>query len=294
VKILVGCSGWSYSDWVDIFYPKELANEHSRWLIYYSHYFRTTEVNTTFYAIPPISVVRSWLSRVGEAAEFEFSLKMPSAITHDALQNGELGKAVETLKRFLPVIEEMRGAGRLGAVLMQLPPAMLCTTRNISLLASFLEELDTDSVSYAIEFRNRSWLDGSSALRNEVKDLLVSSRVANVTVDGPSMPPITDVTARHAYMRFHGNNSDIWFTGKGEEDRRINRYDYLYGRGELEAWVPRVRELSLFSEVTRVYFNNHGTAKAARNAMELMDMLHIPHPEKRMHVTEQFKLGSFT
>jgi hypothetical protein len=42
--ILIGCSGWSYDDWVGGFYPIELANKKGAWFDYYAQYFKTVEV----------------------------------------------------------------------------------------------------------------------------------------------------------------------------------------------------------------------------------------------------------
>jgi len=49
MTILVGCSGWSYDDWVGAFYPVELANKKGEWFDYYAQYFNTVEINSTFY-----------------------------------------------------------------------------------------------------------------------------------------------------------------------------------------------------------------------------------------------------
>ena len=41
MTILVGCSGWSYDDWVGKFYPLELANRKGDWFSYYAQFFNT-------------------------------------------------------------------------------------------------------------------------------------------------------------------------------------------------------------------------------------------------------------
>jgi uncharacterized protein YecE (DUF72 family) len=43
----------------------------------------------------------------------------------------------------------------------------------------------------------------------------------------------------------------------------------------------------------RVYFNNNGKAKGARNAFQLMSMLGLPHREKEIPVQDQTTLGTF-
>jgi uncharacterized protein YecE (DUF72 family) len=36
MTILVGCSSWSYDDWVGTFYPMELAKKKGDWFDYYA------------------------------------------------------------------------------------------------------------------------------------------------------------------------------------------------------------------------------------------------------------------
>jgi len=48
---LIGCSGWSYDDWVGRFYPSDLAKKKGEWLSYYSRFFSTVEINSTFYRV---------------------------------------------------------------------------------------------------------------------------------------------------------------------------------------------------------------------------------------------------
>ena len=46
MTILVGCSGWSYDDWVGKFYPMELGKRKGDWFSYYANYFQTVEMMT--------------------------------------------------------------------------------------------------------------------------------------------------------------------------------------------------------------------------------------------------------
>ena len=46
MTILVGCSGWSYDDWVGKFYPLELAKRKGVWFSYYAQFFNTVEINS--------------------------------------------------------------------------------------------------------------------------------------------------------------------------------------------------------------------------------------------------------
>jgi uncharacterized protein YecE (DUF72 family) len=259
--ILVGTSGWSYDDWVGEFYPPGLGKD--KWLEFYARYFHTTEINSTYYSFPSPAVVQSWISKASRLEDFEYSLKMPKRVTHESL----LLDIEHALEFESGVLAPMQEAGCLGAVLIQLSPYLMLAdkgkaTEHLERLETLLGRLDTSGFDYAAEFRHRSWLEGDG-LAGEVKDLLKERGVAVCAVDGPSMPPVVEDTARHAYVRFHGHNEDIWYK-KGADDDRMNRYDYDYRDVELQPWKKRLEPL--MRGTVRAYFNNHPHANAARNA----------------------------
>ena len=78
-----------------------------------------------------------------------------------------------------------------------------------------------------------------------------------------------------------------------EEDSRHSRYDYLYSEQELKDWSEAIAKLNGMMNQVRVYFNNNGKAKGARNALQMMDLLGIPHREKDVPVQDQTTLGDF-
>jgi uncharacterized protein YecE (DUF72 family) len=185
--------------------------------------------------------------------------------------------------------------GLLGGVLIQLTPYFkLDGKQSIGKLRSLFGILDTDSHDYAVEFRHRSWLnERGNELAADVLETLQEFNVANVIVDGPGFPVTRSLTSKHAYVRFHGRNYDIWFKDEAEDDYRINRYDYLYPLEQLDPWKPRLQEIIANCEVARIYFNNHGRAKAVKNAFQMMDLLGIAHEEKDIDIQDQKKLGEF-
>ncbi|MEM3049470.1 MAG: DUF72 domain-containing protein, partial [Thermoplasmata archaeon] len=276
---LIGCSGWSYDDWVGRFYPAELAKKKGEWLSYYARYFSTTEINSTFYRVPNEFMVRSWIERGRQKQGFEFSVKLPQMVTHESILKDDVEKAAAQASSFEAMcVRPLADAGLLGAVLIQLTPYFKLEGReSLRKLRALFDMLDTDSYDYAVEFRHRSWLnERGNELAADVLETLQEFGVANAIVDGPGFPMTRSLTAKHAYVRFHGRNYDIWFKDEVEDDYRINRYDYLYSREELEPWVPRLLEMTANSEKTRIYFNNHGNAKAVKNAFQMMDLLGIP------------------
>lgn len=284
--ILIGTSGWSYDDWVGEFYPRGL--DRGKWLEFYAKYFHTTEINSTYYQFPAPQIVQGWIARASRLEAFEFSVKMPKHVTHDTL----LQDAALALEFESRVLAPMRAAGCLGAILLQMPPGLAIEaggkkTGHLPRLRSLLEQLDTAAYEYAVEFRHPSWIAGGE-LAGEAADLLRERNVAVCAVDGPSMPPVVENTARHGYVRFHGRNEDIW-SRKPPGDARMNRYDYAYRREELLPWKGRIEPL--LGGRVRAYFNNHPRANAAKNAKlfeEIMGIESIP-----LDASRQTDLSSF-
>jgi uncharacterized protein YecE (DUF72 family) len=293
---LIGCSGWSYDDWVDRFYPADLAKKKGEWLSYYSKYFSTVEINSTFYRVPNEFMVRSWIERGRQRPGFEFSVKLPQIVTHESILKQDVEKAAAQASSFEDIcVRPLAEAGLLGGVLIQLTPYFhLEGKESLGKLRGLLDMLKTDEYDYAVEFRHRSWLnDRGNELSADALETLQEFKVANVIVDGPGFPVTRSLTANHAYVRFHGRNYDIWFKEESEDDYRINRYDYLYTVDQLEPWTPRLLEIVENCEVARIYFNNHGRAKAVKNAFQMMDLLGVPHEEKDIEIQDQMTLGKF-
>jgi uncharacterized protein YecE (DUF72 family) len=293
--VLVGCSGWSYDDWVGSFYPVDMAKKKADWFAYYSDYFRTVEINSTFYRPPNEFMVRSWIKKAEGHEGFEYSVKMPQLVTHESMVKLEMERAAEQAASFERICAKpLADANVMGSVLIQMSPYFKNEAQTLSMLKKVLDAVDHSNIDYAVEFRHRSWLDESGReVVPEALDILRQRNIASVLIDGPGFPITKMETADHAYARFHGRNYDIWYRGEKEDDFRINRYDYLYTRQQLEPWVPRIREAEKDYNKVRVYFNNHGKSKSAKNAFELMDMLGIHHKAKEIKLQDQHTLGSF-
>jgi uncharacterized protein YecE (DUF72 family) len=275
------------------FYPVELAKKKGEWFSYYAQYFNTVEINSTFYRPPGELLVKSWINKA--KAGFEYSVKVPQLVTHKALAEGNLERAIFWASAFeKSCVIPLAKAGLMGGALLQLSPYFKNEGQALSALESLLDALSPGEHNYAVEFRHRSWLAGGGReMDPAVLEALRERNVANVLLDGPGVPVTRELTADHAYIRFHGRNYDIWFKGAKEDDHRLDRYDYLYSEEELERWVPRIREVELEAAKVRVYFNNHARAKAIRNGFQLMDMLLIDHKIKQIQLQDQFTLGEF-
>jgi uncharacterized protein YecE (DUF72 family) len=295
MSILIGCSGWSYDDWVGAFYPVELANKKGGWFDYYAQYFSTVEINSTFYRPPGEFQVNSWIKKGKDKKGFEYSLKVPQLVTHKALVEGEKEKAAFWATSFeRTCIRPLADAGLLGGVLLQLSPYFKNEGSALDNLKNVLDAVSHQNFDYAVEFRHQSWLDeNKKEMDSATLEALRERNVANVLIDGPGLHVGTEQTADHAYLRFHGRNYDIWYRDEKEDDHRLDRYDYLYKRDQLAPWIPQIKEAELKEAKVRIYFNNHARAKSVRNAFLLMDMLLIEHKQKEIKSQDQFTLGEF-
>ena len=250
--LLIGTSGWSYNEWNGVFYPSATTNK----LSFYSKIYRTAEIDSTFYAYPSKGLVFGWTRYTPD--DFVFTAKLPRAITHEKKLDLKKGAEGELVK-FLGLMKPLIAAGKLGAVLVQLPPSFTFDSE-LDRLKAFLGVIPED-VRFAIEFRNPSWL------REETWSLLRSANAANVIVDEPLLPPDTVVTADFAFIRWHGRGSRPW-------------YNYRYSESELKVWVPKVKEVSGRVNRTYGYFNNHFKGFAVENSLKMMGMLGASKPEQ--------------
>jgi uncharacterized protein YecE (DUF72 family) len=248
-KLLLGTSGWDYQEWIGPFYRSATESK----LQAYSRVFGTAEINSSFYRKPNPATVQGWLRYSPE--EFVFAAKVPQTVTHDRRLDPS---ARAELVEFCDLMRPLAEAGKLGPLLLQLPPSLRFDPRA---LAGFLAILPSD-FQFAMEFRNRSWMVP------EAFDLLRDHGVAYAVVDEPLLPPEVHVTAPIAYVRWHGHGQDPW-------------YDYRYSREELQAWVPRVEEMAAKAKVTYGYFNNHYHGYAPENCLEVLEMLGQATPLQR-------------
>lgn len=260
--ILVGCSGWSYDDWVGRFYPIELAKKKGEWLAYYAQFFNTVEINSTYYHMPGERQVQSWIKKAKDReGGFEYSLKMPGLVTHQSMVEGDQERALFWTTTFEKTcLSPLAEADLLGGVLFQLSPYFKNEGQALSRLAEVLDALVSRGCDLAVEFRHRSWMDESKQeIDPEASEVLRERNIANVLIDGPENCPGM-MTADHAYIRFYGRNYDIWYGRENEGDHRLDRYDYLYDKDQLDRWIPLIKEVELKTTKVRMFFNNHASA----------------------------------
>jgi len=211
-KARIGTMGWSYDHWVGNFYPEGTAS--GDFLAEYARHFDTVEVNSTFYRVPYRSTVEDWKEKTPEG--FTFAAKIPRAVTHGT----ELGDDWGKMEVFLENISLL--GDKLGPLLIQLPPKY--KSDKMKNLEDFLARLPHGH-SYAVEFRDRDWLDAS------VYERLEKYGVALVLVDHPWMPEVEVVTADFTYIRWQGDRKQVGGeSGMVERDRS----------SDIDRWAERI------------------------------------------------------
>lgn len=242
-SILLGTSGWSYNEWVGPFYTKMDKSK----LRAYTKVFKTVEIDSTFYRYPSKGTVMGWTKYSPEG--FIYTAKMPGLITHDKKLNLEEG-IERDLEKFIDLMEPLILGGKLGCILIQLPPK--CHF-NPAGLEDFFRILPAN-VKFAVEFRDKTWV------RDETWSILRKYKVAYTIVDEPLLPPETHLTSDIAYFRWHGHGERPW-------------YNYLYTPQELEPWIPKLKETAKKAEKIYGYFNNHYHGYAVENCLQVIEMV---------------------
>jgi len=272
-KIYIGTCGWSYprgeGTWNGYFYPSGKIDE----LKYYSQFFRTVEVNSSFYRPPDKAFAQKWVRSVPEG--FLFTVKLWQKFTHPAMFEKATGEAAAISSRdvdmFRKGIDPIVQSGKLGAVLAQFPPSFKNDDSGKRILNAIISTFS--SYSLAVELRHRSWSDNP-----ETAKFLTQQNVAWVMIDEPKFTSsISDelpVTGDMAYFRFHGRNAESWWNGNNE-----TRYLYLYSGEEIAGLSSKVRKAAMSARLVFAFFNNHWKAYAPRNAVDIMNSLNMITPD---------------
>ena len=229
----VGVSGFSYPEWKGTFYPTDLKSE--EFLSYYSEKLNSVEINSSFYAPPTPTMIKSWASKTKD--DFQFSMKSPRQITHILKLGQGAADSAKKLDSTMGLLSRKR-----GPILFQLPPFL---RRDLKLLESFLE--DTSSVSKKIfEFRHESWLDESTYA------LLDKYQTAFCVAETEDMKPVLKVIGETAYFRL-----------------RLDSYD---GKS-MDQWSAKIRDLTKSINETYVYLRHDETGVNASLAIRLREDL---------------------
>jgi len=293
-NIYYGTCSWTDQTLIDSgFYPDHIRSAADR-LGYYASRFPLVEVDSTYYAPPSEANSRRWVERTPEG--FVFNIKAYALLTHHP---ADVERMPRDLKEQLPAEERERGriylrslppearewlwrghesaleplmkAGKLGAVLFQFPHWFHKNRQSCDYLRAIAERAPWP---VAVEFRGGGWMADEHRAGSTLK-LLEELGLTYVIVDEPqgfksSTPPVVERTSSLAMVRFHGQNTKTW-EAKGLS--AAERFRYRYSEDELKDWIPSVRHLAEEADRVHVLFNNCYGDYAARNALQLADLL---------------------
>ncbi|MEO9003612.1 MAG: DUF72 domain-containing protein, partial [Ginsengibacter sp.] len=184
-RIYIGCSGFDYKVWKNVFYPEKLP--HSKWFDHYCTQYNTLELNVTFYKFPTEKSLLKWFNSSPD--NFKFSVKAPRLITHYKKFN----ECESLLHDFYTSIR----AGlqeKLGCVLFQLPPQVAYTPEMLDRLLTAVDY----SFQSVFEFRHESWWN---------EEVFTQFKKNRLTFCGVSFPRLTSAvidSSPDLYYRFHG------------------------------------------------------------------------------------------
>ena len=277
--VRIGTCSWADDALSKYFYPPKLpAKERLAW---YSQFFDTVEVDSTYYRLPGESMVQGWADRTpdgftmhvkafGLMTRHPVKLEVLPEDLRDVMPVDERGRVDrpprelrgEVFRRFLEALEPLRSAGKLGGILFQFPSYVVFKDASFEYLEWAREQLGS-------EFRHRSWLDENN--RVETLSFLERIGAAYVTVDAPRsdtaknlIPTVPAVTAGTAYVRFHGRNLGTWNKRGGSA---AERFDYLYSDEELGEWTGTLKELAASANEAYAFFNNNATSADPENPL---------------------------
>jgi len=199
-------------------------------LTYYSSFFNTIEINSSFYKIPMNRTVQRWTSSVGD--NFIFTFKLFGEITHVKNLNFDASH----LEQFIRVVQHI--GEKKGCLLIQFPPGL--ESRNIYQFENLMKSIKLYDPGHlwnvAIEFRNKGWYN------QDVYDLIEYYKSSIVIHDMPaSATPLNNIPSDFIYIRFHGPTGN--YRGSYTDDFLIEYSEYI------TEWIRK-------GKIVFVYFNN--------------------------------------
>jgi|SRR5690348_10672405 len=236
----IGCSGFHYDDWKEIFYPSSLPKR--KWFEFYCEHFNTLELNVTFYRFPQLKFLQTWYNN--SPNDFLFSAKVPRLITHYK----QFNETERMLNDFYTSCREGL-SNKLGCILFQLPAKLEYSQQK---LESIIAQMNPSFIN-VIEFRHPSWW------KKKVYSFLNKNNVVFCSHSYPSLPDDLILNNPVVYYRFHGLPV---------------LYYSQYKRKFLEEITCKIKN-SEKQKQAFLYFNNTATIAALRNARYVQKLVKI-------------------
>jgi len=254
-RFRIGTCGYSYTEWREVFYPKDLRQ--GEYLRFYSLVFPFVELDFSWYAMPRPENLEAMAKQTNP--EFLFSLKAHKSLTHEIGEEWQ-----KSADQFSEAAGVLSAQGRLASVLIQLPFRFSYTAENRKYLGELCSALQ--AFPLVVEFRNEGWY------QQRVFDELSKRKITIAMIDRPDLPGLPPesqiLTSNTAYYRLHGRNADQWWNGNA-----TSRYDYEYSGQELKERARALIAISAKTEKVFVAFNNHAKGNAVKNARALTALI---------------------
>ena len=251
--VYIGTSGWQYKHWQGVFYPDDL--EQKDLFYYYTRFFKTVEINSSFYHLPKKATFAGWAKNSPE--DFLYALKVWRRITHlKKLKN--IGDDLNIFYERASVLGK-----KFGPLLFQFPPSFKAREETMKRLEKLGQLIRVNSRANsrkfaskqcAFEFRHASWFS------KKVYEILRKYNLSLAWADTPSYPYKEEVTADYVYIRLHGHEV---------------LYDSKYTLAQLKEYARKIKKLRNLGKDVYVYFDNDARGYAVKNAKELKCLLKL-------------------
>lgn len=230
----IGTAGWTIPRTSAAHFPTEGTG-----LERYAAVLPAAEINTTFYRSHKPAIFERWANAT--PPHFRFAVKAPKTVTHEK----RLVETDDLLRAFIQEIAPL--GGKLGPVLIQLPPSLQFTDDAARFVGGWREIYPGPTV---IEARHATWFNAQAAAR------LVDAQIARVAAD----PAVVAEAGRPGgwtgltYIRLHGSP---------------RMYASSYSSAQIAAVAATLADRQAGTEGWCI-FDNTMLGAAAANALELM------------------------
>ena len=230
----IGCSGFYYKGWKEIFYPKGVPQR--LWFEFYCQHFSTLELNVTFYRFPQASMLKSWYER--SSPDFSFAVKAPRMITHYK----KLNDCEKLISDFYNTVHDGLKE-KTGCLLFQFPPNFHYIEENLEKIIKSLDKRRPN----VVEFRHKSWWS------KDVYKVLGENKISFSGMSHPSLPDDVIKNTSLLYYRMHGVPQ---------------LYQSPYASADLKKLVHSITDTERIKKAF-IYFNNDIGGSAIKNATEM-------------------------
>lgn len=244
MEIRIGAGGWEYFN-----IPKEMGDK----LKWYAKIFDVVEVNSTFYEIPPMNLVKSWRRRT--PSNFEFTVKCHKLITHE----NKLELNLQTRRILERMIDICIVLGS-RMLILQTPPSIKPSKENLKKMEKIIKILKKSDINAVWEPRGEEWrrIESREMLRNLIKE----RKIIHCTDISKEKPAKINKTI---YTRLFGKGKYNLYQFTDAEIREIyKRIMELMGKAEKAYIITHTKKMYLDAARIKRYFETGRTIKPTR------------------------------